>query len=121
MEQTNTTTVYKILRPVEWEEAKANTAYMGSADDIRDGFIHFSTAAQMPGTAHKYFTDIDEIYVLAFADDVFPSDMMKWEKSRGEQLFPHLYAPLNIKLAHLEKRLTRSRGQDFDFTDIIGD
>ncbi len=120
MEQ-SATTVYKILRPSEWEEAKANSAYLGSADDIRDGFIHFSTAKQMPGTANKYFTDTDEIYVLAFKPSVFPTEEMKWEKSRGDQLFPHLYGPLDVALAHIEKKLVRPADKDFDFSDIIGD
>ncbi len=50
------TTIYKILRAAEWQEAERDGAFRGSPDDKRDGFIHFSTAEQTPGTYEKYFS-----------------------------------------------------------------
>ena len=51
----NHSTIYKICRPDEWAAAERAGVFRGSPDDRRDGFIHFSTAAQVPGTAEKYF------------------------------------------------------------------
>lgn len=85
--------VYKILARTDWEAALASGSYAGSADDLRDGFVHLSTAAQLSGTAAKYFRDLSDLTLVAFhATDLGPA--LKWEPSRGGQLFPHLYSEL---------------------------
>lgn len=59
-------TIYKLLTWAEWEAAQASGVYRGSAHDLRDGFIHFSTAAQLQGTARKYFAGISDLVLLEF-------------------------------------------------------
>ncbi|MBI5201816.1 MAG: DUF952 domain-containing protein [Elusimicrobia bacterium] len=85
--------IYKLLRPAEWEALAASGSFAGSPDDVRDGFIHFSTAAQVKETAAKHFANAPEL-VLAEIDDSALGTALKWEPSRGGQLFPHLYAAL---------------------------
>jgi uncharacterized protein (DUF952 family) len=58
-------TIYKLLTRAEWEAARADGVYRGSAHDARDGFIHFSTAAQLEGTARKYFAGVADLVLLA--------------------------------------------------------
>ncbi len=58
-------TIYKLLTRGEWEAAQADGVYRGSAHDARDGFIHFSTAAQLAGTARKYFAGVPDLVLLA--------------------------------------------------------
>ena len=58
-------TIYKLLTRGEWEAALAEGVYRGSAHDARDGFIHFSTAAQLAGTARKYFAGVPDLVLLA--------------------------------------------------------
>jgi uncharacterized protein (DUF952 family) len=58
-------TIYKLLTRAEWEAALAEGVYRGSAHDLRDGFIHFSTAAQLGGTARKYFAGVPDLILLA--------------------------------------------------------
>lgn len=89
------TTIYKILTRTEWQTAQAHGRYTGSDDDRRDGFIHFSTAEQVPGTADKFFAGRDDLLVAAVPVAAL-GDALKWEPSRGGHLFPHLYAPLEI-------------------------
>lgn len=91
--------IYKILRATEWQQASANTAYAGSADDLRDGFIHFSTGEQLQGTLDKYYRGEKQVCIAAFESQQFSEDMLRWEPSRGGDLFPHLYATLNVQLA----------------------
>ena len=91
--------IYKILRAAEWQQASATTAYAGSADDIRDGFIHFSTGAQLQGTLDKYYRSEKQVRIAAFEPTQFQNDTLRWEPSRGGDLFPHLYCALNIQLA----------------------
>lgn len=68
----------------------------GAPIDVKDGYVHFSTAAQLRDTAAKHFPAQKEIVVLACETDLMESEL-KWETSRGGDLFPHLYGPLDIR------------------------
>ena len=90
--------IYKICRATDWAQAVAFGQYTGSPDDLRDGFIHLSTAAQVHDTAAKYFRG-QEGLVLVKVDAVPLGDALKWELSRGGAMFPHVYGPLPTRLA----------------------
>ena len=84
------TRIYKILTRAEWSAAEAAGSFLGSAVDLADGFIHFSTGAQAAETARRYFKDLTGLVVLEVeADDL--GAVLRWEPSRGGDLFPHLY------------------------------
>ncbi len=113
-------TIYKLLTRAEWEAAQAEGVYRGSAHDARDGFIHFSTAAQLEGTARKYLAGVADLVLLAVnvaaltelttphpvplplgeGTSAFPPRIvqgsLRWEPARDGSLFPHLYANLPI-------------------------
>jgi uncharacterized protein (DUF952 family) len=89
------TTVYKICRPDEWAAAEGDGIFRGSPNDQRDGFIHFSTAAQLPGTVEKYFAAQPGLVLIAINADALGA-ALKWEPSRGGALFPHLYGDLSL-------------------------
>ncbi len=87
--------IYKILARAEWTQAQAAGVFAGSAVDLADGFIHFSTAAQAAETARRHFAGQADLVVLEIeADDL--GQALVWEPSRGGALFPHLYAPLSV-------------------------
>jgi uncharacterized protein (DUF952 family) len=96
------TRIYKILPRVEWAAAVAAGRFEGSAVDHQDGYIHFSTATQAGETARRYFAGQADLVVLEVeGDDLGPA--LKWEPSRGGDLFPHLYGPLStddVKAVH---------------------
>lgn len=85
--------IYKVLRQEEWRAFQACDEYLGSADDERDGFIHFSTSRQLPGTLKKYFSGEAGLKLIAFRAAPL-GNALKWERSRDGDLFPHLYAAL---------------------------
>ncbi len=87
--------IYKIMAAAEWAHAQAAGMYEGSEHDRRDGFIHFSTAAQAAETAAKYFAGQNDLVVLA-VDPAHLGAALTWEPSRGGALFPHLHASLPI-------------------------
>jgi uncharacterized protein (DUF952 family) len=89
------TLIYKICTASEWREAEAAGAYRGSAHDRRDGFIHFSTAAQAAETAERHFAGQSDL-VLLIIDTGALGERLKWEPSRGGALFPHLYGELAL-------------------------
>lgn len=91
-------TVYKILPRAAWEAACRAGAYTGSDDDRRDGYIHFSARHQLAATAAKYFRGQPDLVVVVL-DAAALGAALKWEPSRGGDLFPHLYAPLPVAAA----------------------
>lgn len=82
--------IYKILRADEWAALQANGETNGAPVDIGEGFIHFSTAQQAAETAAKHFAGAENLTLVACDADKMGGDL-KWEKSRGGALFPHLY------------------------------
>ncbi len=90
-------TIYKITPADLWREAEAAGAFRGSPVDLADGFIHFSTSTQAPETAAKHFAGQHGLLLAAF-DDAAIGDV-RYEPSRGGQLFPHLYGLLDPRLA----------------------
>ncbi len=87
--------IYKIFRSDEWAAFEANGETQGAPIDLQDGFIHFSTAQQAAETAAKHFAGIDGLILLACEGDNF-GDKLKWEVSRNDDLFPHLFKILQM-------------------------
>jgi len=101
--------VYKVCGQDEWAAAVEAGRYDGSADDRRDGFIHFSTAGQLAGTLARHFRDRPDLVLIAF-ESASLGPALKWEPSRGGALFPHLYGPLDPSLA--QQPVSLSLGAD---------
>jgi uncharacterized protein (DUF952 family) len=88
-------TIYKICERALWQAVQPDRQFVGSAVDVRDGFIHLSTAAQLAGTAARHFAGQQDLMLVA-VDASALAAQLKWEPSRGGELFPHLYAPLPL-------------------------
>jgi uncharacterized protein (DUF952 family) len=88
-------TIFKLCRASEWAEAERAGTFLGSPVDLRDGYIHFSTAEQVADTAARHFAGVDGLTLLAVDADTLGS-ALRWEPSRGGALFPHLYGPLPV-------------------------
>lgn len=87
--------IYKIIPENLWQQAQALGRFGGAPVDVADGFIHFSSAAQMRETAARHFAGQDNLLLLAVATaELGPG--LKWEVSRGGALFPHLYGDMPI-------------------------
>ncbi len=87
--------IYKICSASAWREAERRGVYRGSSDDARDGFIHFSTAAQVEETARKHFFGQRALFLVEVDADAL-GDSLRWERSRNDDLFPHLYSELDL-------------------------
>lgn len=85
--------IYKILTTAEWQAAERAGVFAGAGIDLADGFIHFSTAEQAAETAAKHFAGQRDLVLVAVDAETLGA-AIKWEPSRGEQLFPHLYGTL---------------------------
>ncbi|WP_424811467.1 DUF952 domain-containing protein [Roseococcus sp. YIM B11640] len=90
--------IYTLVRGDDWRRAQAEGAYRGSADDRRDGFLHFSTAAQLRASAAKHRKGEPDLWMVE-AEAAALGEALKWEPASGGSrpgLFPHLYAALPI-------------------------
>lgn len=88
--------IYKILSAAQWRSAQRASVFEGSAVDLADGYIHFSTAAQARDTAAKHFAGQEDLLLLTVDPQRCPAQALRWEPSRGGALFPHLYASLDL-------------------------
>jgi uncharacterized protein (DUF952 family) len=94
--------IYKICPASDWREAESRGTFSGSEADRRDGFIHLSAIHQVRDTARRHFAGQDGLVLVAFEADDF-GDNLKWEASRGGDLFPHVYGVLDVSLARWVK------------------
>ncbi len=89
-------TAYKILTADQMAALERDGRFTGAPVDLADGYIHMSTEAQLTGTADKHFAGQSDLHVVAVDLGSFGAGL-KWEESRGGQLFPHLYEPLLLE------------------------
>jgi len=87
--------IYKICPASAWREAERQGVFRGSPVDISDGFIHFSTASQVAETARKHFFGQTGLFLIAVDADAL-GKALRWERSRNDELFPHLYGELDL-------------------------
>ncbi|HET7085038.1 MAG TPA: DUF952 domain-containing protein [Rhizomicrobium sp.] len=103
--------IFKIVPRAEWEAGSGD--YHGSAHDKADGFLHFSTASQLPETLRRYYAGQDDLMLVA-VDPGALGPALKWEysQSRGED-FPHLYAPLSCDAMKWARPLVKDAAGKF--------
>jgi uncharacterized protein (DUF952 family) len=87
--------IYKICSRPLWQDAEKAGIFDGAPIDIIDGYLHFSTAQQVQETAAKHFAGEDDLLLIAIDPDRL-GEALRFEPSRGGDLFPHLYAPLPL-------------------------
>ena len=87
---------YKVLTAGQMATLERDGRFDGAPVDVADGFIHLSTAEQLTETVDKHFAGQDDLHVAAIDLGSFGGSL-KWEPSRGGQLFPHLYGPLLLE------------------------
>lgn len=90
--------IYKVLTRDQWAAAERGELVRAPVD-VEDGYVHFSTSAQLQGTLSKWFRGQEGCVLAAFYADEFGPDL-KWEKARGGDHFPHVYGPVRASQAH---------------------
>ena len=92
-----TALIFHVCKKADWDESLASAEpYRGSSDDLRDGFIHFSDAAQLEASVAKHRAGQSDLVLLA-VDPKRLGAALRWEPSRGGALFPHLYGSLSAE------------------------
>ena len=90
--------IYKVCGASLWDDAVSTGQFAGAEIDLADGFIHFSAGNQLRETVAKHFAGRENLVLIAVPTEPL-GEALKWETSRGGDLFPHLYGPLQTALA----------------------
>lgn len=96
--------IYKIFRTPEMQSFQQDGRTAGAPVDLKDGYIHLSTSAQVSETLSRHFAGEDDLWLLALESETLPS--LKWEPSRGGDLFPHLYRELTADDVLWSRKIT---------------
>jgi uncharacterized protein (DUF952 family) len=96
--------VYKICPEALWREAERAGAFAGAPVDVQDGFIHLSEAAQVRETAAKHFAGQRDLLLIAVSPHAL-GPTLRYERSRGGELFPHVYGLLPLSAVRWVKPL----------------
>lgn len=116
--------ICKIMSPEEWEATfGVGRPYMAVLEvDLRDGFIHCSTNDQLPTTLERFFEGVDELLIAVIDEEALTSEL-KWEpgKLSPDDLFPHIYGPINPEAVAGAHRVQRGADGKFDLpAELIG-
>jgi len=98
--------IYHLISPKEWEKALNSDSYK-PADFQKEGFIHFSSEEQVIPSANKHYKDHDSLVLLVVSEKRVKKQL-KWEKSRNDELFPHLYSKLSLEWIETSYMLSRN-------------
>ncbi len=102
------TLVYKVVSQAQWSAALEMGVFSGAEIDHRDGYIHLSSGEQAERTVALYFGGRDDLVLVAI-DSEHLGEALKWEPSRGGDLFPHLYAKLPLERVAWTKHFSSQR------------
>lgn len=109
--------IYKICPATLWREAEEAGFFAGAPIDIRDGYLHFSTAEQVRETAARHFAGQSDLLLIAIdGDSLGPA--LRYEPSRGGDLFPHLYTQLPLSAVRWVKPLPLGQDGHHVFPDL---
>lgn len=111
--------VYKIVDAAAWREAEAAGAFHGAGIDLTDGYIHLSTAAQARETAARHYAGRENLLLVA-VDGAGLGDALRYEPSRGGDLFPHLYGPLPVAYVAWTRPLPLGADGAHEFPSAMG-
>jgi uncharacterized protein (DUF952 family) len=85
--------IYHLARKADWAASEQTGAYDGGATDKRDGFIHFSTAAEIEISAGLYCKGLTDLLLIAVESTSLGAEL-RWETSRDGKSFPHVYGAI---------------------------
>lgn len=81
--------IYKLVPAPAWLEDSEGVPL--AEVDRSDGYVHFSSATQLRETAEKHFRDAGDLWLIEVDAHALAEGTLRWEPSRGGQLFPHVH------------------------------
>lgn len=91
--------VYRICAASDWAQTTAEGQLPLTPNDQRDGYVHLSTAAQLPGTLRRFFAGREDVLVLSICSDRLVDGQLRYEAASlapGSECFPHFYGRVRL-------------------------
>jgi glutathione S-transferase len=92
--------LFHITAEADWARAQAVGAYSVSTRGLtlaEVGFVHCAFEEQVARVANSFFRGMDKLVVLRIALDRLDSEVRYESVEGGDELFPHVYGPLNLE------------------------
>jgi uncharacterized protein (DUF952 family) len=107
--------IYHIVTPTDWQQYSDLPIYE-AASLHTEGFIHCSTASQVAGVVERYYSEVPDLLLLHINEQAL-GEKLVYEASTNQELFPHLYAPLN-KEAVVQISKLKSNGLIIELPEV---
>ena len=88
--------IYRLAEPSDWRRAQETGTFV-SADLAAEGFIHFSEAHQVSGTADRYYRNRGPMILIAVDETRLTARLVRENTRGGMELFPHVYGPVSLE------------------------
>lgn len=115
--------IYHIATVEDWARAQAGGEYTTSTRGVslaEQGFIHASAAAQVDRVANMFYQGLPDLLVLVI-DTSRVQREIRFEQAPGsDELFPHVYGPLNVDAVAQTRRLSPGPDGRFFFDPAEG-
>lgn len=117
--------IFHLAEPAEW--VRSTDAYSPPSVE-EEGFVHCSTADQLPVVAREMYLDHNGLILLTIDTDGLDHEALVYEDLYGEgEAFPHVYGPLPTSavvntgpyLAHLEEGMRLDTRFDTEWMDLM--
>lgn len=109
--------IYHISNQIEWDQARSAGSYR--ADSLAsEGFIHCSTREQILPAGVRFYKGRQDILLLAIETDLLASAVKYENLEGGENLFPHIYGPLNLDAVRATTPFPPNPDGTFDFPNF---
>lgn len=106
--------IYHITLTSEWERAQSNGVYIPE-NYSADGFVHCSTKEQILDTAKRYYDGRQGLFLLEIDEARLTAEVVFENLIGGQEMFPHLYGPLNLDAVSAVADLTQDSSGNFRF------
>jgi len=106
--------IYHITNPAAWKKGQEDGRYLPEGFD-QDGFIHCSKMEQIAGVGERYYAGQTGLLILGINPDKLTSKLVFENTMGGEELFPHIYGPLNLEAVESTAEFGQKKDGSFAF------
>lgn len=88
--------ILHITDKAAWAKARQAGLYRGDSLE-KEGFVHCCLASQVDQVLEKWFPDPSDLIILEVETDVLQAELVYENLEGGQELFPHIYGPINLE------------------------
>jgi uncharacterized protein (DUF952 family) len=110
--------LFHIVSATDWAAAVVEGSYE-PASVAAEGFIHFSFADQVAGTANRYYRALDGLQVIELESRTLDVPLRIEDTTGSGTEFPHVYGPVAASAVLAIHPLERDDNGDYVFSPDV--